>query len=480
MEKNLKRVKVIAVLLIIILISAIAFGGLYTNIFGTWKNVLPKFNYGMELEGTRELRFVLDNSEEDQEVYVDSEGKVVGKVSDGAESKSNSNINLNTDETANQENVAEEQQNTTDLKYKTETRKIKANNDEDINIENFEKAKKIIQKRLETIPEYEYNIRLDNVTGELVIEVPNDENVEVEESLVTTKGKIEVIDYQTGVVLLDGNHIKSAKMATSTEDSKYQGYLRLQFDNEGTEKLKEISKEYQKTVDGEGKGTTKYVSVKLDNQVMLSTYFGEELTNGELNVPLGEPTENYSEYVETSEQLLRLADIINGDIMPLTYTLAADNYIDSSITEDVILIAEISFAVVMVVLSIYMIIKYKLRGFKAAIVNVGYIAVLSLVIRYAKVNVTLNSIVAFLAMVAINYAFMLKVLNGLKNSTSIKNVYGKAMKELYLAIIPVCLIAVIFTFMAGVVISSIGMTLFWGLFVQALYSLIMILALDII
>ena len=72
------------------------------------------------------------------------------------------------------------------------------------------------------------------------------------------------------------------------------------------------------------------------------------------------------------------------------------------------------------------------------------------------------------------------MLNGLKNISNTKAVFGKAMKELYLTIIPVCIIAIIFTFMSGVIISSIGMVLFWGLLLQAVYNTLVIFALDVI
>ena len=67
MEKFLKRVKTLAILLIAILISVIAFCGLYVQEYGIWKNILPEFDLGMELNGFRELRYVLDNSEEKNE-----------------------------------------------------------------------------------------------------------------------------------------------------------------------------------------------------------------------------------------------------------------------------------------------------------------------------------------------------------------------------------------------------------------------------
>ena len=87
--------------------------------------------------------------------------------------------------------------------------------------------------------------------------------------------------------------------------------------------------------------------------------------------------------------------------------------------------------------------------------------------------ITFNSLIALIGVVGINLLFSFKLLDNLKQSNDVKTVFVKTMKELYLAIIPVCIIAIIFTFMSGVVISSIGMVLFWGIAIQALYSAIL-------
>ena len=80
MEKFLKVVKTIAVLLIVILVSFISFFGIYIQNNGVWENVLPEYKIGMELGGHRELRFVLDDTEESKEVYVDENGNYKGDV----------------------------------------------------------------------------------------------------------------------------------------------------------------------------------------------------------------------------------------------------------------------------------------------------------------------------------------------------------------------------------------------------------------
>lgn len=481
MEKNLKRFKTLAVVLIVILISAIAFGGLYIQSQGVWKNVLPKFSYGMEIDGIRELRFVLNTSEEEKEVYVDENGNYAGDVVSNDTTTSSQEINLvdengnpiSSDNTENTETTSESQDKKEDNTlegYKVEKRILKANEDADINITNFEKTKKIIQERLETLDLYEYNIRLDEVTGELVVEVQDNDNVEVQESMIATKGKFEVVDHQNGLILLDNSHIKNVSASYTNNDNQYQSYLIIQLNKEGTEKLKEISKTYAKQTDENGIETTKYVGVEFDDQELLQTYFGDELTNGVLQIPLGQTSSEYEDFVVTYNSTSRVAEILNLEKMPLSYRLSADNYIQSHITSETKLVAIVSFAIIVLILSIVMIIKYKVRGLKFAVINVGYIAIVTLAFRYTNVLITLNSLIAFVGVVGINMLFEYKLLENLNKNDDIKLVFTETMKQLYLAIIPVAIIAVIFTFMSSAVISSIGMVLFWGIAIQALYS----------
>lgn len=478
MEKNLKRIKTIAVVLIVILITAIAFGGLYIKERGIWENKLPKFSFGMELDGIRELRFVLDISEEEKEIYLDSEGNYAGDVEkDTSNSSTNTNIDLvdesgnpinNTDNTEKvEENKTEEQ---LPEGYKIEKRLVKVNADEDINYENFEKSKKIIQQRLETLELYEYNIRLDNVTGELIVEVPDNDKVQIEEALIGTRGKFEVVDTQNGLILLDNSNIKNVTSTYTHNEEGYQAYLIVQLNNEGKEELKNISNKYVTTTSETGTNSTKYVTIKLDGQKLLETYFGEELPNGVLQIPLGQPTEEYTDFSEVYSSTTRIAQMLNSDKLPLAYKLSGDNYIQSYVTNDMKNIALISFAIIVAILSIVMIVKHKLNGLKLSIFNVGYIATLVLIFKYTNVLITFNSLIAFVGVVGINILFLFKLLNNLNNSQNVKLVFEITMKELYLAIIPVCIIAIVFTFMSGAVISSIGMVLFWGLAIQAAYN----------
>ena len=492
---NLKKVRTIAVLLIVVLVSVVAFGGLYAKKQGIWQNLLPDFNYGMELNGIRELRFSLDQTEEEKEVYVDENGNIMGEVAEehdhaeeteenteGQAEQSTENTEANSETQAEQSTENQDAQNTEETVngYKTETRVIKKNKDEDINIDNFEKSKRIIQKRLEALSSYEYNIRIDTITGELVVEVPDDDNLELEKSLISTIGKIEMIDHDTGLILIDNNHVKKAQAVNAQTETGYQFYLQLQFDKEGKEKLKKISNEYITTTDETGEEKTKFISVQLDGQDLITTCFGEEISNGIIQISMGDVVTESEDFNDTRDRVQRIAEVINGDVLPLAYVLSSDNYVKSVITDDMIFIAEIVFAIAVALVSIFIIIKYKLKGLILSIISIGYIALLTLVMRYTNVTITLNGLISFIAVILINYVFDIKMLNGFENISNTKAVFGKAMKELYLTIIPVCIIAIIFTFMSGVVISSIGMVLFWGLLLQAVYNALVIFALDVI
>lgn len=130
MEKNLKKVRIIAILLIVVAIVLIAFLGFNEKKNGIWKNLLPEFNLGMELKGIKELHYVLDDSEEEKEVYINSEGNISGVVKD---QDANAQVSL---ETENGETQNTEEPDKTDIEgYTKEKRVIKANEEADINIE---------------------------------------------------------------------------------------------------------------------------------------------------------------------------------------------------------------------------------------------------------------------------------------------------------------------------------------------------------
>ncbi len=477
MEKFLKIVKTIAILLIAILVSVISFFGIYTQKDGVWENILPEYQVGMEFGGFMELRYVLDDTEESKNIYVDSEGNYKGDVL----------VSLEGEEATE---TAEEAELDVVNGYSKKQILEKVNPDEKINIETFQKTKSIIQERIENLGEYEYNIRQDSITGELVIEVPNDDNAEVVDALVTSVGEITIIDSETGIILLENSHVKNAGVLTNAipeEELEIQGeeehehdhsqiyhqaYLQLEFDEEGEKRIKEISNEY---LVSDNEENSKMISINFDDQTLLTTYFGEPLETGAIQIPLGEPMLPGEEFYDIVNRIARVSEVINTEELPLVYKLASNNYVGSAVTEDTIVIINIVFAIIIAIVSITMIIKYKFNGFKQAIISIGFIGTLLLIIRFISIVFTYNSVISFMSVILINYIFGFKFLNNLKKEENRKVALKGTLKELYLAIIPVCIIACIFTFMTSVIINSVGNVLFWGLFVQVLFSFLVLI-----
>lgn len=475
MKKVLKINKTLIVLGIIILISIVSFFGLYEKTNGVWSNLLPNYNLGTDLNGYRELHFTLDTAEEEKEVYVDDDGNILGFVEDGQNSTQDTSVSL-VQEDENSETEVSQEENS---EYKTENRTVKANEDSDKTIENFELSKQIIQKRLKTLTEFEYNIRVDSITGDLVLEAQDDENLSTAEALITSKGEFDIIDYQTGIVLLDKAELLSVNTLSNYEEGGYQLYLQITLNNNGKDKLSEISKKYVETTNEAGESSTEYIAVRFEGQTLLSTYFGEEITNGVLTIPIGNPTTDQTEYSEILEQANRIANILNEEELPLQYTLTSDNYIKSEITDEVIFVAKIVVALAILVISAILILKFKLNGVILSITSIGYIAITALLIRYANVKITLNSIYSLIICIALNYVFIITLLNKLKEQ-NLKIAFVQAMKEYYLLIIPVIVISVIFTFATSVAVSSIGMTLFWGLLVGLVYNWLVVFVLKLV
>ena len=74
-EKNYTKIRNFALILIIILITIIAFIGIYVKKLNTYKDFIPEYKTGMDFDGYAELKFKLSEESEEKEVWLDSDGK---------------------------------------------------------------------------------------------------------------------------------------------------------------------------------------------------------------------------------------------------------------------------------------------------------------------------------------------------------------------------------------------------------------------
>ena len=178
----MKKIKIITFILIVILVTMVAFLGVYVHTQNRMEDKVKEYSYAMDLEGARVIRLKLDEGTET--VIKDSEGNEVTDAEDL------------TDEQLTENGYTKEEQpyNSEDL----------------LNKENYETSKNIIQKRLKELNVDNYVIKLDETNGDIVIELTDNDDTDFVISSLTSMGKFEIVDSQTQEVLMDNSDIKKS------------------------------------------------------------------------------------------------------------------------------------------------------------------------------------------------------------------------------------------------------------------------------
>lgn len=469
-EKNknmVKGIKITTIVLLIVLISMIGFLGIYAKNKNTMSNTVKDYTYAMDLEGARNIKLQLNTSS--KEVIKDSEGKIIESA---------------TDEEIEKNGYVKEQIPNNSEDAKTE--------------ENYKKAKQIIEKRLDSLDVRQYNISLNSKTGEMNIQIPEDANTDRVVGQLNTVGKFEIIDSETKEVLMTNDDIKSSDVLYNTTSTGTGVYLEIAFNKEGKKKIEEISKTYVKLEDNntntenntttenattentteEATTTEKKITMKIDDQEIMSTSFDETLTTGKIQLSVGQATKDTSTLEDYVTQAQSVATVLDSGNLPLTYDIEKNQYVLSEITEQQLGCIAIIIAVVLAIGIIILIVKYKLNGLLAGIAYVGLAALYTLLIRYTNVVISIESIFGIATTLILDYIFTILMLNNIKENIKVQNenVVNKSIintyKKFFNRIMPICIIAVAFCFVKWIPISSFGMITFWGLDIIAVYNAI--------
>lgn len=440
MKSKNNTLKIILVILVIILISLISFIGIFVKDKNKMKNVLPDYELGMELTGGRVFNIKPDETVNTE--YYDKDGNKIesSSIEEGKE-----------DEYTKEE--------------------VPVNAKDLLNDDNFEKAKNLIEERLTLLGIQEYEIRKNTFTGEIFVTIPDNKYTDTIISEVTTGGDFKIIDTEDKSELLNKERIKDAKVGYGNNGTGTAVFLNIQFDKEGTEKLKEISQKYTSTTDEEGNETKKQVDFILDGETLLSTYFDKEITDGLLQLTMGNSSSSQtnSQLQETLNQASNLAVLLKTDTMPLKYELDTNLYTKSEITSDLLKALLIIALVVSAVIVIFTIIKYKKIGLFSIVSIIGYVATLLIALRYANVVITITGILAIILSVIMNYIYTINVIKNNKNDEkAFKNVSYKFIG----AYIPCLIISIVFTFIKYLQIASFGMVMFWAIVIMVVYNFI--------
>lgn len=462
-----KKLKITLIVLVMILICLIGFGGIYIKNKAQFENILPDYELGANLEGIRETTFKVDDST--NEVIYDAEGKEVDSIPEGA----------------NEE------------EYKKENKPV--NSEELKTVENYKTVKEIMIKRLKSLGISNYEVRLDEENGNIYVETTENKNTDTTLSELLVQGKFEISDTESGTVLMDRKDIDSVNVFYNNTQSGITTYLDIKFTKEGKAKLAQISKDYPKVEESQtenkeenseekneenetesseedNKTKQKTITIKIDGQEFLSTYFDETIETGELTISIGKASKDTSTIAEYMTTAQYYATILDSGEMPLVYKTESSEYMQSIYSDNMyIYIALAILGTVALISIIYMIVRYKISGLICSIVYLATAGLLTILIRYTGVQISVETMVsATILIILLDYVYfkILKSINKNDTMEEKKASMNKALKKMIDVMIITLVPAVILTYSSLAKLSNIGMSLFWGIIVIGIMSLL--------
>ena len=476
--KAQKRLNVILVVLIIVLVSIISFVGIFYQSRNEMVSRIPEYKSGTNIKGHRIV--TLEVSE------------------DGTKSGEESTENKTTEN-----KVAENETSNNEESKNTEN-----------NADNYKKSAEIIKKRLKNLKVEDYSVSLDENTGKIEIDLPENNQTDIILSDITQKGNFQIADSSTNEVLLSNSDIKSVDVGKQVNGSYTVVYMNINFNMQGAKKFKNVTVKYQNNVSentiaagntteenttttensteenstseentaenttsdesADSSNESRQVVLKIDDTTMMTTSFTEVIDNGTLSLTIGSSKDNdeIQTYVYGGDNL---AAIIENEAMPLQYEIKGNTYVASEIgTSNIKIIVYVEIAIALVI-SLYLIIRYRVKGIMATILSVGYVAILLLAIRYANVVLSIEGILAIALSFVVNTVFNIMLLNRIKEKNMTaeekRQKYNEALKRYSLSIIPIVIIAVVCCLVNWDAIYSFGMVMFWGIIISIIYNL---------
>lgn len=279
MKKN-NILKIAVLIIAVLLISLVSFVGIYKNDKGTMQNIMKEYTMGKDLQGSRLVELEVDTSTKD------------------AESSA-------TDEESEE----------------TESTQVPVNAEEVLTKENFEKSKKIIDQRLKNLKVTDYDLRVDKTSGTIIMDMPEDSQTDEIMQYVVNPGDFSIIATDTNEVLLSKENIKTSKIMYSSTEKGTTVYLNIEFNKDSVKTLEDITKEYVETEAEDGTKTKKTVTLKIDDQTLLTTYFGETISNGSIQISTGEASTDIETVNKNVKNATYLSSLLNSKTLPVVYTV---------------------------------------------------------------------------------------------------------------------------------------------------------------
>lgn len=448
--------KLVLAMLVVVLVSLVSFVGVYRG-----KNLLKDYSLGKDFSKRKIATFSV--------VEIDNETATQNNTPSEEQNAENPEQNAeNTEQNAeNTEQNAENTEQNAENKNE-ENKEQKQPLSQKDKEKNYNAAKNNIAKRLTAMKSEEFDIRLDEEDGKLVIEVPESMDTNFI-SEVVTKGKVEIKNKSTNEVIADGKVFKDASAALRDETfsvgmqqvTKKIVVLNMKLSKDGKKKIVEANPKY---TDKDGNEADAEFSIVLDGETLYSenaeSFISTVEKNSGFELYMGQNDEG-EELEKDYQTALAITAIIKCGESTVQYKMDTIELISSSINVKAIVIIAAVIGVLMIVFAAY---KFKGKGLLSSISLVGLVATILLVLRYTNVKITLFTVLGLVIVTLVNYIIVMRTLDNKKKLSE------NFMKVLNL-IIPCIIVAIVFCCSPYMQLASFGMTMFWGLIVMCLYNL---------
>ena len=437
----MKKIKITTIILAIILVTLVAFGGVYIKTQNRMENKVKEYTLGRELEGSRKVELKVKTSDESQ---------------------------------TNTENLTEE---------------------------NYQIVKNTIEKRLNNLGAEDYTISLNKEDGTIKVELAENETTDTYAYFLTANGKVQIKEKDANTELLSDSMVeKSIYTYTADSEAKYQVYLELQLTEEGQAKIEEIKNNYailvneveeieaaeeakKENAEGENKTegeTTTETSTENSEPtkkiavltIAGSEYDIEKIEKNKVTVRVGTKTNNSSSINNNIALAAEMTMLINSGKYPVEYEINDNKFIYTDITEEQMLYLGVAVAIVIFAMCVIFTIKYKTKGVLVSVSCIGFISILLLILRYTNVNISIEGIGAIILVLAFNYRMNQIILNKTKTANMVNEAVISTYKETFLKLVPVMIITLVFCFAKWTNLTSFGLIMFWGLLLMAVYNII--------
>ena len=466
----MRKVKILTIVLAIVLVTLVAFGGVYIKTQNRMENKVKDYSLGRELEGARVAEIKVSQSDEDSG-----------------------------------------EQNT-----------------ELLTEENYKIVKKTIENRLNKLNIEDYTISLNKQDGTIRVEFPEDENTDSYVYYLTAQAKVQIeekaeetetdtsteTEDTTATELISDEMVKSAKYSyTQNVDGQYQVSLEITLTDEGQAKIQELSgtyaflateideiesaeeeseeesKEETENTEGtdaeetaedantESENTENQETQEQTKKIASLTIAGTEyditkIDKNKITVTIGTPTSNTTSANNNIAIAAELEMLINAGKYPIEYELTANRYVYSSISTEQLIYFVIAVLAITVIILLIFIIKYRKRGLLTSISYIGFVSLFLLILRYANVTITIEGIGGIIVVMIINLAFIKTILTRMQKMKMLDEAINYTYKNVFSKLIPVIILVIVFCLSGWANLSSFGMAMFWGLMLMAIYNIL--------